>query len=116
MEDTRAFSDPVCPFEDFKAEIIALYLEATAAREHSLADVTNRACMTIHPETELGECYSDFLVISRFLIINGCISMQMQEHQFLVSLEQRLCRRTTCPTFMMPRATPYMEALQTTAA
>ena len=31
----RVFSDPALTYEDFKAEIIALYLEATAAHEYT---------------------------------------------------------------------------------
>ncbi len=90
----RAFGDPVRSYEDFKAEVIALYPEATVAQEYSLADfdrlVTDRARTPIHAEMELGEYYRDFLVVSRFLIAKGRISAQMQARHFLASFELRL--------------------------
>src|SRR6266702_1418854 len=69
------FSDPVHSYEDFKAEVIALYPEATAAQGYSLVDfdrlVTDRTRTPIRSEIELGEYYRDFLVVSRFLIAKG---------------------------------------------
>src|SRR6266571_8867356 len=88
------FGDPACSYKDFKAEIIALYPEATAAQEHSLAEfdslVSDRACTPIRSEIELGAYYRDFLVISRFLIAKGRISAQMQARAFLASFEPHL--------------------------
>ncbi len=87
----HAFSNPACSYKDFKAEVIALYPEATAAQEHTLADfdtlVVDHACTPIHPEIELGEYYCNFLVMSCFLIVKGRISVQMQACQFLASFE-----------------------------
>jgi len=77
--------------EDFRVEVIALYPEATAAQEHTLTDfdmlVADHACTPIHSEMELGEYYCDFLIISRFLIAKGHISVQMQACHFLASFE-----------------------------
>ncbi len=90
----RAFSNPAHSYEDFKAEVIALYPEATVAQEHTLADfdrlVTDRTHTPIRSEIELGSYYCDFLIVSRFLIAKGHISMQMQACQFLASFELRL--------------------------
>ena len=87
----HAFSDPVHSYEDFKAEVIVLYPEATAAQEHTLTDfdmlVADHACTPIHSEMELGEYYCDFLVVSRFLIAKGCISVQMKVCTLLASFE-----------------------------
>ncbi len=90
----RAFGDPVRSYKDFKAEVIALYPEATVAQEYSLADfdrlVTDRTHTPIHSEIELGAYYRDFLIISRFLIVKGRISVQMQARTFLASFEPHL--------------------------
>ncbi len=90
----RTFGDPMCSYEDFKAEVIALYPEVIVAQEYSLADfdrlVTDRVCTPICSEIELGEYYHDFLVVSCFLIAKGRISAQMQGHAFLAGFEPRL--------------------------
>ncbi len=87
----RALGDPTRSYEDFKAEIIALYPEAIAAQEHTLADfdrlVTDRTRTPIGSEIELGAYYRDFLIISRFLIAKGRISVQMQARALLASFE-----------------------------
>ncbi len=78
------FSNPDHPYEEFKAEIIALYPEAEAALQHTLADldrlVADRARTPICSVKELGEYYRQFLLISRFLIANNrhdaCTLMQ----------------------------------------
>ncbi len=90
----RTFGDPARSYKDFKVEIIALYPEATTVQEHSLAEfdslVSDRVHTPIHTEMELGAYYHDFLIISRFLIAKGHISMQMQARQFLASFEPHL--------------------------
>ena len=90
----HTFTDLACSYEDFKAEIIALYPEAIAAQEHTLVDldrvVSDCARTQIGSEAELREFYHEFLTISRSLISKGRISMQMQSHQFLASFEPRL--------------------------
>ncbi len=77
--------------EDFKVEVIALYPEATVAQEHTLADfnmlVADRMHTPIRSKIEFGEYYCDFLIISRFLIAKGHISVQMQACHFLASFE-----------------------------
>ncbi|KAH9162106.1 hypothetical protein EDB89DRAFT_666994 [Lactarius sanguifluus] len=89
-----AFSDPVRSYEDFKAEVIALYPEAIVAQEHTLADldklIAHRARTPICSETELGAYYREFLIISHFLIAKGRISAQEQARHLLVSFEPRL--------------------------
>ncbi|KAH9030882.1 hypothetical protein EDB85DRAFT_2146395 [Lactarius pseudohatsudake] len=90
----RAFGDAARSYEDFKAEIIALYPEAIASQEHTLAEldglVAHRAHTAICSEAELGEYYRTFLLVSRFLITKGRISVQMQARHLLASFESRL--------------------------
>src|SRR6266702_1699445 len=90
----HAFGDPMRSYKDFQAEVIALYPEAIAAQEYSLADfdrlVTDRVHTPIHTEMELGEYYRDFLVVSHFLVVKGRISAQMQARAFLASFEPHL--------------------------
>ncbi|KAH9027885.1 hypothetical protein EDB85DRAFT_2148244 [Lactarius pseudohatsudake] len=76
----RAFGDPACSYEDFKAEVIALYPEAIAAQEHTLADL----------DMLLGAYYCEFLIISRFLIAKSRISAPTQARYLLASFEPRL--------------------------
>ncbi|KAH9041042.1 hypothetical protein EDB85DRAFT_2140216 [Lactarius pseudohatsudake] len=90
----RAFGDPACSYEDFKAEVIALYPEAIAAQEHTLADldmlVAHCARTAIRSEIELGAYYCEFLIISRFLIAKSRISAPTQACYLLASFEPRL--------------------------
>ncbi|KAH9021830.1 hypothetical protein EDB85DRAFT_2152124 [Lactarius pseudohatsudake] len=79
---------------DFKAEVIALYPEAIAAQEHTLADldmlVAHCARTAIRSEIELGAYYCEFLIISRFLIAKSRISAPTQARYLLASFEPRL--------------------------
>ena len=63
----HAFGDPARSYEDFKAEIIALYPEATAAQEYTLTDldrlVSDRARTPIRSKAEFGQYYRDFLLV-----------------------------------------------------
>ncbi|KAH9009364.1 hypothetical protein EDB83DRAFT_2531287 [Lactarius deliciosus] len=90
----RAFGEPARSYEDFKAEVITLYPEAIAAQEHSIADldrlVAHQARTPISSETELGAYYREFLLVSRFLIAKGRISVQAQARHLLASFEPRL--------------------------
>ncbi|KAH9032173.1 hypothetical protein EDB85DRAFT_2145732 [Lactarius pseudohatsudake] len=90
----RAFGDPACSYKDFKAEVIALYPEAIAAQEHTLADldmlVAHCARTAIRSEIELGAYYCEFLIISRFLIAKSRISAPTQARYLLASFEPRL--------------------------
>ncbi|KAH9019177.1 hypothetical protein EDB85DRAFT_2153994 [Lactarius pseudohatsudake] len=90
----RAFSDTARSYEDFKVEVIALYPEAIAAQEHTLADldelVAHRARTPIRSEIELGAYYREFLLVSRFLVAKDRISVQTQAHHLLASFEPRL--------------------------
>jgi hypothetical protein len=89
-----AFSDPTCTYEEFKAEVIVLYPEATAEHEYTRARfeqlVSDRARTEIHSETELGEFYRAFLLTSRILISKGRLGVPEQAHGFLGSFEPRL--------------------------
>jgi hypothetical protein len=89
-----AFSDPTCTYEEFKAEVIALYPEATAEHEYTRARfeqlVSDRTRTEIHSETELGEFYPAFLLTSRILISKGRLGVPEQAHGFLGSFEPRL--------------------------
>jgi hypothetical protein len=89
-----AFSDPTCTYEEFKAEVIALYPEATAEHEYTRARfeqlVSDRARTEIRSETELGEFYRAFLLTSRILISKGRLGVPEQAHGFLGSFEPRL--------------------------
>ncbi len=89
-----AFSDPTCSYEDFKAEIIALYPEVTVAQELALDDlekfVADRARSPICSEEELGEYHRHFLLVSRSLISKNRIDTNMQARCFLASFEPNL--------------------------
>lgn len=88
------FGDPARSYEDFKAEFIALYPEAIAAREPSLAEfnrlISDRSRAPICSEIELGDYYRKFLIVSRFFIKKGRISVQMQVRVLLESFEPQL--------------------------
>jgi hypothetical protein len=89
-KSARAFSNPACPYEDFKAEIITLYPEAKAAHEYTRAQfdqlVSDRARTPIRSETELGEYFRKFLLISRFLISKGRLGAPEQSYALMASL------------------------------
>ena len=78
-------------YKDFKVEVITLYPKVIVAQEHTLADfdrlVADRTRTPIRSEMEVGAYYHDFLIVSRFLIAKGRISMQMQARHFLASFE-----------------------------
>ena len=81
-------------YKDFKAEILALYLEAITAYSYTLAEfnrlISERARSPIHSESELGGFYCEFLLVSRFLIAKGRIGTPEQSRAFSASLEPRL--------------------------
>ena len=90
----HAFRDTMHSYEDFKAEILALYPEAIAAYSYTLAEfnrlISDRARSLIHSESELGGFYREFLLVSRFLIAKGHIGTPEQSRAFSASLGPRL--------------------------
>ena len=90
----RAFRDTMCSYEDFKAEIIVLYLEAIAVHSYTRAEfdrlISDRAHTPVRSKTELGEFYQEFLLTSCLLISKGHLGMPEQLHAFLDSLGPRL--------------------------
>ncbi|KAI9438463.1 hypothetical protein BJY52DRAFT_1195916 [Lactarius psammicola] len=75
-----AFSDPTCSYEDFKVEIIELYLEVEAAQptlEELDKLVVARAPSQICSEQELGEYNRKFITISHFLISKNRLGLQV---------------------------------------
>ncbi|KAH9003767.1 hypothetical protein EDB86DRAFT_2770582, partial [Lactarius hatsudake] len=95
-ESVSEFNNPDYSYDDFKAEIIALYPEAKAAREYRPADldrlVADRASTPICTVEELGVYYRQFLLISRFLIANNHHGPRtlMEAHRFLAGFESNL--------------------------
>lgn len=91
---TPAFSNPTRSYEDFKAEVLALYPEATGEHEYTRAAfkrlVTDRARTPIRSEMELGEFYHAFLLTSRTLISQGRLGVPEQRRALLASFEPHL--------------------------
>ena len=83
------FSDPAYSYKDFKAKIIALYLEAKP--QHMLEEleklVADCAHTLICSREELGEYNRNFLLVSHFLISKDRISWIDQSRYFLASFE-----------------------------
>src|SRR6266702_2292074 len=86
---TLTFSNPAYLYKDFKAKIIALYLEAKP--QHTLEEleklVADCAYTPIRSREELGEYNCNFLLVSHFLISKNCIFWIDQSHYFLASFE-----------------------------
>jgi len=86
---TLMFSDPAYSYKDFKAKIIALYLEAKP--QHMLEEleklVADCAHTLICSREELGEYNHNFLLVSHFLISKNRISWIDQSRYFLASFE-----------------------------
>jgi hypothetical protein len=89
-----AFSDHTHAYEDFKAEVIVLYPEATTEHEYTCAWfeqlVSDCACTPICSETELGEFYCAFLLTLCILISKGQLGVPEQARGFLASFEPHL--------------------------
>ena len=85
----HAFSDPARSYEDFKAEIIVLYPEATAAHEYTRRQfdqlISDRARSPIRSEAELGQYFRKFLLVSRFLISKGRLGTPEQSRALMAS-------------------------------
>ena len=86
----RAFSDPARSYEDFKAEIITLYPEATAAHQYTRRQfdqlISDRARAPIRSEAELGQYFRKFLLVSRFLISKCRLGTPEQSRALMASL------------------------------
>jgi hypothetical protein len=86
-----AFSDHTHAYEDFKAEVISLYPEATTEHKYTCVGfeqlVSNRAHTAICSKTELGEFYCTFLLTSCILISKGQLGVPEQACGFLASFE-----------------------------
>jgi hypothetical protein len=76
------FSEHARSYEDFKVEVLALYLEVNVEHKYTLAGlaqlVSDHACTLVCSEQELGEFYHVCLLASCFLIAKGCLSTQEQ--------------------------------------
>src|SRR6266404_112304 len=88
------FSNATRSYEDFKEEIVKMYLEAIAARQPSFADlerlISQRVCTPISSVLELGEFYREFLGISLDLIAKCRLDKHEQACHFLASFEPHL--------------------------
>ena len=90
----QTFSDPVRSYEDFKAEIIALYPEVTAAHEYTCRQfnqlVSDSACSPICSKAELGQYFHKFLLVSQFLISKGQLGTPEQSRTLMASFRPSL--------------------------
>jgi hypothetical protein len=116
------FSEHVCSYEDFKAEVIVLYPEADTEHKYTLTGlaqlVSNHMHTPVHSERELGEFYRVFLLVSCFLIAKGHLSTQEQGRAFLASFEPRLGTATvadsSAPFWTTSQRTPTVLMIFTT--
>jgi hypothetical protein len=90
-ESAFSFADTARSYEDFKAEVIQLYPEASPIHQYSISGlqqlVLDRARAPIRSEQELTRYYQEFRLISHNLITMRRIGVQEQAHHFIAGLE-----------------------------
>ncbi len=89
-----SFSDPACSYEDFTAEIIGMYPEASAEHQYTIPQlqqlVSDHAHTPIQLEKELTDYYHQFRIISYNLITMCHIGVLEQVRHFLAGFEPSL--------------------------
>jgi hypothetical protein len=97
---TLSFGNPARSYEDFKAEVIRMYPEASAAQQYTISGlqqlVSGQARTQIRSERELGIYYREFRLISHNLITLRRIGWQEQAHHFLAGFEPCLALDIRC--------------------
>ncbi|EED79153.1 predicted protein [Postia placenta Mad-698-R] len=93
-ETIESFIDVAKSYNDWKADVRALYPGADDTRKWSLADmdqlIGERACIGIHNAADLGCYYRDFMAITKHLIAQHRLSTIEQSCAFLRGFQPAL--------------------------
>ncbi|EED82938.1 predicted protein [Postia placenta Mad-698-R] len=96
-ETIESFIDVAKSYNDWKADVRALYPGADDTRKWSLADmdqlIGERACIGIHNAADLGCYYRDFMAITKHLIAQHRLSTIEQSRAFLRGFQPALLAR-----------------------
>ncbi|OSX55906.1 hypothetical protein POSPLADRAFT_1063300 [Postia placenta MAD-698-R-SB12] len=96
-ETIESFIDVAKSYNDWKADVQALYPGADDTRKWSLADmdqlIGERACIGIHNAADLGCYYRDFMAITKHLIAQHRLSTIEQSRAFLRGFQPALLTR-----------------------